>query len=213
VLVGCDRTAEVAPTVTVGVERSGGATDRAAPPPTAPAFATLPAVDRFTYPDGADDVVAQVSIRVPVGPTVPILTVYGNGTVIAATNDGWRTGRLSDLDIQGLFDDADGIGLLDDELILRGPDTSAGPDIAISFDVNGRRLTHELDLSQIERPPTIRTFINSATVGNRFALTEVFVPESWIDCTTDGCEIGTSQRDASSRPVLPGESITDLLGG
>lgn len=211
-MVGCDSTAEVTPTVTNGVEAGGRAAEGSSAP-AAPGFATLPPVDRFDYPSAAGDVVAQVSIRVPVGPSVPILTVYGDGTVIAATNDGWRTGQLSGLDIQGLLDDADAIGLLDDDLILRGPDTTTEPDITIRFDVNGRRLVHELDLARIERPPAIRVLINDATVGNRFGLTEVFVPESWIDCTPDGCRADTVQRDSSSRPVLPGESIADLVGG
>ncbi len=200
--------------------------------PSAPAFATLPSVDQFTYPTAAGDVVVQIAVRVPLGPDVPLLTVYGDGTVIAATNDGWRTGRISDLDVQGLLDDAESVGLLDDALVLRSPDVpaerrgpggtaatnsthgdvmSAGPDITMRFAVDGRVLVHELDLARIERPPGIRVFINDATVGNRFDLTDTFEPTSWIACSHDGCDVVATRRDAASRPVLPDEDPADLL--
>ncbi len=182
--------------------------------PSGPTFATLPGVDQFTYPSGGSDVVVQIAVRVPLGPDVPLLTVYGDGTVIAAAYEGWRSGRISDLDVQSLLDDADAVGLLDDPLVLRGPDTPGepvGPDITMWFDVNGRMLVHELDLDRIERPPDIWLFINDATVGNRFDLTDSFEPAAWITCSDDGCEVVTSQRDANSRPVLPDEDPADLL--
>ena len=181
--------------------------------PTEPAFATLPSVDRFTYPTAGSDVVAQIAVRVPLGPDVPLMTVYGDGTAITATNEGWRTGRITDLDIQDLLDDAESVGLLDDALVLRGPDpTRLGPDITMRFDVDGRMLVHQLDLSRIERPPGIRVFVNDATVGNRFDLTDIFEPTAWIACSDEGCEIVAAPRDAASRPVLPGEDPADLLG-
>ncbi len=180
---------------------------------TEPAFATLPSVDQFTYPTAGSDVVAQIAVRVPLGPDVPLMTVYGDGTAIAATNEGWRTGRIADLDIQDLLDDAESVGLLDDTLVLRGPDpTRVGPDITMRFDVDGRMLVHQLDLSRIERPPGIRVFVNDATVGNRFDLTDIFEPTAWIACSDDGCEIVAAPRDAASRPVLPDEDPADLLG-
>ena len=159
---------------------------------------------------------AQIAVRTPLGPDVPLLTVYGDRTVIAATNDGWRVGVISDLDVQGLLDDAESVGLLDDALVLRGPDavvdvTPVGPDITMRFDVNGRTLVHQLDLARIERPPGIRVFINNTTVGNRFDLTDPFEPEAWIACSQEGCDVVASRRDAASRPVLPDEDPVDLL--
>jgi hypothetical protein len=204
---GSDRTS--APTT----DPLSGAGPKADPESSGRAFATLPSVDQFTYPTAATDVVAQIAVRVPVGPDVPLLTVYGDGTVITATNEGWRTGRISDLDVQGLLDDAESVGLLDDALVLRGPDsTTVGPDVTMRFDVDGRMLVHELDLARIERPPGIRVFINDATVGNRFDLTDIFEPTAWITCSDDGCEAVATQRDATSRPVLPDEDPADLLG-
>ncbi len=189
-----------------------------------PGFATLPPVDQFTYPTGIRDVVAQISVDAPAGPDVPLLTVYGDGAVVAATSDGWRLGRISDLAVQELLDDAKSVGLLDQPLILRGPqppppstgaDTGSGPsdspDITIRFDVDGRTLQHELDLSRIERPPGIRIFVNAATVENRFDLTIPFDPEVWISCTAEQCEIVATQQDPTSRPVLPHEDAADLL--
>ena len=204
------------------------ANDRAPSPTTAPlsgaepsvetrpsgsAFPTLPSVDRFTYSTAPNDVVAQIAVRVPLGPDVPLLTVYGDGIVVAATNEGWRSGRISDLDVQGLLDDAESVGLLDDALVLRSPDTPGepGPDITMRFAVDGRNLVHELDLARIERPPGIRVFINDATVANRFDLTDTFEPTSWITCSPDGCEVVATRRDADSRPVLPNEDPADLV--
>jgi hypothetical protein len=197
-------------------------------PPAAPAFATLPPVDRFTYPTGTDDVVVQVLVSAPLGPDVPLLTVYGDGDVVAGTKDGWRVGTASDLEVQGLLDDADSVGLLDEALVLRGPegataavsgDTSAsvvpppppGPDFTIRFDVDGRVLEHELDLVRIERPPAIWAFLNTATTANRFGLTERFEPGAWIACSSDGCEVVPAALDASSRPVLPHEDPSSLV--
>jgi hypothetical protein len=168
--------------------------------------------------------VVQISVDAPTGPDVPLLTVYGDGAVIAATNDGWRLGRVSDLAVQDLLDDAKAVGLLDEPLTLRGPDPpppgsaastgtepSDSPDISIRVAVDGRTLLHELDLSRIERPPGIRVFLNAATVENRFDLTTPFDPSAWISCAADQCEIVATQQDPASRPVLPHEDATDLL--
>ncbi len=188
-----------------------------------PPSATLPPVDQFTFPRGAADVVVQVSIGVPVGPTVPLLTVYGDGTVIAGTDDGWRTGEISEFSIQRLLDDAESVGLLDDELVQRrsdvptsaddgtGTDARADPDITVRLDVDGRVLVHQLDLQRIERPPGIRVFLSEVTVENRFGLTEVFEPDTWIVCSPAECEVVAVAADASSRPVLPHEDPDRLL--
>jgi hypothetical protein len=95
----------------------------------------------------------------------------------------------------------------------RGASTSTGdsPDITIRFDVDGRILQHELDLSRIERPPGIRVFLNAATVENRFDLTTPFDPSAWISCAAEQCEIVATQQDPTSRPVLPHEDATDLV--
>jgi hypothetical protein len=94
-----------------------------------------------------------------------------------------------------------------------GASTSTGdsPDITIRFDVDGRILQHELDLSRIERPPGIRVFLNAATVENRFDLTTPFDPSAWISCAAEQCEIVATQQDPTSRPVLPHEDATDLV--
>lgn len=160
--------------------------------------------------------VAQIAVRTPLGPDVPLLTVYGDRTVISATNDGWRVGRVSDLDVQGFLDDAESVGLIDDSLVLRRPNpdddtTPVGPDITMRFAVDGRTLVHELDLARIERPPGIRVFVNNATVGEQFELTETFEPTSWIACSEDGCDVVATRRDSASRPVLPGEDPVELL--
>jgi hypothetical protein len=168
--------------------------------------------------------VAQISVDAPAGPDVPLLTVYGDGAVVAATSEGWRLGRISDLAVQDLLDDAKSVGLLDEPLNLRGPDVSPpssgggtstepsdSPDITIRFDVDGRTLRHELDLARIERPPGIRVFLNAATVENRFDLTTPFDPATWISCTAEQCEIVSAQQDPTSRPVLPHEDPADLL--
>ena len=149
---------------------------------------------------------------------MPVLTVYGDGAVIAGTADGWRSGRISELAIQRLLADAESVGLLDDELVLRrtdllssrDDDTATDPDITVLLAVNGRTLVHQLDLARIERPPSIRAFLSEATIQNRFALTEPFEPTTWIACTIDGCDIVADAVDAASRPVLPGENPSDL---
>lgn len=185
----------------------------------------------YSFPDGADDVVAQISIGVPTGPPVPLLTVYGDGVMIAGTRDGWRTGRVSAFAIQELLDDAESVGLLDEPLVQRRADvltpatttgdggldgsadrgTAPDPDITIRLDVDGRVLVHELDLQRIERPPGIRAFVSAATVENRFGLTEEFDPGAWIDCSASACDIVTEPVDPDSRPVLPHEDPDALL--
>jgi hypothetical protein len=228
-LAACDPAdgAATPPSVTLGADEDETTVGDA--PPAAPALATLPPVDRFTYPTGADDIVVQVLVRVPLGPDVPLLTVYGDGDVIAGTNEGWRSGTVSDLAIQGLLDDAESVGLLDNALVLRVPektgttvsgDTSAslpsplppGPDFTIRFDVDGRVLEHQLDLARIERPPAIWVFLTSATTANRFDLTEPYEPDAWIACSPAGCELVPTALDTSSRPLLPHEDPGSLVG-
>jgi hypothetical protein len=180
----------------------------------------LPAVDRFTHPTGDLEVVVQVSVRAEAGPSVPLLTVYGGGTVVAGTRSGWRTGRITELDLQALLDDAEGVGLLDEALVLRRPNPSVAgdrdystPDITVSFDVDGRRLVHQLDLARIERPPSIRAFLNEITVNDRFELDAPFDPDEWIACTGESsCLVVEAQQDPTSRPVLPHEDASALVG-
>jgi hypothetical protein len=191
-----------------------GPTGTTAPTSRSEGLDTLPPVDRFTYPSGADDVVVQIAVRAATGPDVPLLTVYGDGTVVAGTADGWRTGRLDDLQIQAFLDDTEAVGLLDRPLVLRGPDPAPTPDITVDLAVNGRVLRHELDLVRIERPPAIRAFLNTTTVENRFDLVEPFDPGRWVTCTVDGlCTLSATQQDAASRPVLRGEDPTVYLDG
>ena len=223
-LAACDPADSAATPPSAPIGSDGTETARDA----SPAFATLPPVDRFTYPTGADDVVVQVLVPAPFGPDVPLLTVYGDGDVVAATSDGWRVGTASDLAVQGLLDDAESVGLLDDPLVLRVPETAdaalsvststsdlppdpSSPDFTIRFDVDGRVLEHQLDLARIERPPAIWTFLTTATTANWFGLTERFEPDAWIGCSADGCEVVPTALDASSRPVLPHEDPTSLL--
>jgi hypothetical protein len=223
VAAGCTASERTSST-TAGDVSTGTSPDAPTVESAGPGFATLPPVDQFTYPTGPDDIVVQISIDAPTGPDVPLLTVYGDGAVVAATNDGWRIGRISDLAVQALLDDAKSVGLLDEPLNLRGPEPppsvdAAGtsvepddsPDISVRFAVDGRTLLHELDLSRIERPPGIRVFLNAAAVENRFDLTAPFDPTAWISCTTEQCEIVAAQQDPTSRPVLPHEDATGLL--
>lgn len=228
-LAACDPSDDAATSTSTTPVSDATGTTQGDTSPGAPAFDTLPPVDRFTYPTGTDDVVVQILVRAPFGPDVPLLTVYGDGDVIAGTNEGWRSGTVSDLAIQGLLDDAESVGLLDNALVLRVPektgttvsgDTSAslpsplppGPDFTIRFDVDGRVLEHQLDLARIERPPAIWVFLTSATTANRFDLTEPYEPDAWIACSPAGCELVPTALDTSSRPLLPHEDPGSLVG-
>lgn len=181
-------------------------------------FETLPPVDTYVYPTAPGAVVAQISSRVPVGPAVPLLTVYGDGLVITGTSAGWFEGRIANGDIQLFLDEAESVGLLDDELSLRGPDTGADPNLTVLFDVDGTRRLHEFDLSRIERPVALRAFLQNSSVYNRFALSDPFDPGAWLHCSdvtpddTDDADItddtddsgdldGAGERDDSGEAV------------
>ena len=179
-------------------------------------FETLPPVNSYLYPSEPDAVVAQISSRVPVGPPTPLLTIYGDGRVVAGTTAGWFEGRIADGDIQLFLDEAESVGLLDDPLTLRGPDSDAEPDLTALFDVDGERRFHEFDLSRIERPVALRAFLQDASVYNRFALSDPFDPGAWLSCDTDaggvdGCEVLEAPSSPADRPVLPHEIVDDLL--
>jgi hypothetical protein len=158
-------------TATLGlVACTDGASERTitttVPAATTTSFETLPPVGVFNYPTGSDDVIAQISVDLDAPVAMPLLTIYGSGRTIAAVDDQWRTGSITDLDLQDFFDDARSIGLLDDDLVLRGRIESEQPNIAVFFDVDGRRLNHELDLVRIERPASMRAFLQRAATSN-----------------------------------------------
>jgi len=172
---------------------------------------TLPPVGVHTYPAGVDDVIVQISVDVDAPLALPVLTVYGNGRVVNAVGDEWRQGRTTDLVLQDVFDEADSIGLLDDDLVLRGQIDEGQPNIAVFLDVDGRQLNHELDLVRIERQVTIRAFLQRTATANTFDLTEVYDPEAWINCDGDVCALGDEPGDVIARPVMPNENLATLM--
>lgn len=207
--------ATVPPTGDATVDATSRATTPSTPPAArpapSPAFETLPPVGSYVYDTTEGTVIAQISSRVPRGPDVPLLTLYGDGLVIAGTTGGWFSGRLADGDIQLFLDDAESVGLLDESLSLRGPDTGAEPDLTVEFDVDGMPREHEFDLSRIERPVALRAFLQDASVYNRFELTEPFDPGAWLSCNDDGCTVAETPSSAADRPVLPHEEVESLL--
>lgn len=215
---GCSSSGEAVPTpsTAAGTGRATVAdagTSSSAPSATRP-FQTLPPVGSYRYPTAPNAVVVQISSRVPAGPAVPLLTVYGDGLVIAGTTAGWFQGSIADGDIQLFLDEAESVGLLDDELTLRGPDAGADPDLTVLLDVDGTRRVHEFDLSRIERPVALRAFLQDASVYNRFALSDPVDAGAWVACDdTGGCEVAPTPSSPSDRPVLPHEDVGDLLTG
>lgn len=209
----------------VGTDASGSADDdndidseRVTPPdPTRSPFDTLPPVNRHVYPTGTDDVVVQVSIDER-GPAVPLLTVYGDLEAVALTADGWRTGTITDFMLEQLLDEAASLGLLDQPIELRGPDSEAPPYITVAFTADAVDIVHEFDLARIERPPALRIFLNEWTSSNRFGLDIAFDPPEWITCDAassdiagESCRVVDEQIAESDRPLLPHESDASLL--
>ena len=176
-------------------------------------FETLPPAGSFSYPTEPDAVVLQISSKVESGPPVPLFTLYGDRRVVAGTTAGWFEGQVADGDVQLLLGEAESVGLLDSELSLRGPDPDVDPDLTVVLDVDGTRLQHEFDLSQIERPVALRAFLQDASVYNRFGLTDPFDPGQWLVCDAEGCEIATAPSSSADRPVLPGEDVGELVQG
>jgi hypothetical protein len=202
-------------TATLGlVACTDGASERTitttVPAATTTSFETLPPVGVFNYPTGSDDVIAQISVDLDAPIAMPLLTIYGSGRTIAAVDDQWRTGSITDLDLQDFFDDARSIGLLDDDLVLRGRIESEQPNIAVFFDVDGRRLNHELDLVRIERPASMRAFLQRAATSNLFELTDGYEPATWINCVGGVCTVADEPGDDFARPVLPHDDVGTL---
>ncbi len=198
------------PSAVPGIERSSAApTTTESPPDIEPApFQTLPPVGEYAYPKGPNDIVVQISVD-DQGLAIPLLTVYGGLTVVASTEASWRTGTITDFDVQEFLADAASVGLLDEPLSLRGPDRQAAAQITMRLDVDGTALTHEFDLSAIERPPALRRFLQQAASSNPFGLNEPYDPGSWITCepasSSPGCSVVDDQLTERDRPVLPHE--------
>ncbi len=191
-----------------------GAPERSTPTQPVPAasttFATLPPVGVFTYPTDSSDVVAQISVDVNAPIPLPLLTIYGDGRVVNAFENDWLVGAVSDVALQGFFADADSIGLLDGDLVLRGRDDRGQPNIGVYLEVDGRTLNHELDLVRIERPVNLRAFLQRSATTNEFGLTDVYEPTAWINCTGDVCAVGDERGADFARPLLPHEDVDTL---
>lgn len=156
--------------------------------------------------------IAQITVDGGGPVTVPLLTVYGDGRVITAVDGMWLDGIVFDFELQEFFEEVRSVGLLRNELVLRGPEDDETPDIRVDLAVDGRELTHELDLFRIERPTQPRAFLQRAATDNYFELTEPYSPDDgWLVCTDEStCSIETDQVGAEDRPVLPHEDVAAL---
>jgi hypothetical protein len=180
-------------------------------------FEVLPPVGHRDHPAGPSDVIVQVSVD-RAGLAIPLLTVYGGLRAVAITDDGWRTGTVTDFMVQQFLDEADGVGLLDEPLVLRGPDIDSPPQITVRLRADGHDLLHEFDLSRIDRPPALRIFLHRWTATNRYQLDEPFDPTEWIACDAPAaqsveptCRVADRQISPSDRPLLPHESDATAL--
>jgi hypothetical protein len=169
---------------------------------------TLPPVDRRSYPNERDAVVFRISVRAN-GIPVPLLTVYGDRTAVSATDDGWRVGTVTDVELQQFLAEADAVGLLDELLSLRDERTDDPPPlITVDVAVDGATTRHEFDLGPIERTAALRAFLQRAATSNPFALTEPLTIAEWISCSplvADGppdCQVSTEPLTPDDRPVL-----------
>ncbi len=193
---------------------TGGPNERATPPSPSPAtttIVTLPPVGVFTYPSGPGELIVQIRADADGPVSIPLLTVYGDGRAVAAVADGWLEGRVTDLELQEFLDDAHSVGLLDDDLVLRGVDADGRADIEVEFAVDGRRLLHQFDLARIERPIALRAFLVRAATDNVFGLTAAYEPPLWINCTDEECATADAAGGEFSRPVLlPYEDLDTL---
>ena len=180
----------------------------------APGFETLPPAPAFSYPMGADDIVVQV-LGATAGPiSLPLLTVYGDRTVVAAV-DGWRTGEIGDGTLQLFLDEARSVGLLDGELDRRDPRRAGEPlDIAVVLDVDGTRLDHAFDVGGIDESEAFWAFLIRSATQNVFDLRERLAADSWIACTgedLDTCRAVDAPTSDADRPLLRGETSAELL--
>lgn len=186
--------------------RSGAPGTPVTDPPVA-TLGTLPPVGTYRHPTGPADVVGQVTVNVTGTAGLPTLTVYGDGRVVSNTRDGWRTGVVSEVEIQELLAGVDAVGLLDAPLSLRGVRPRTRPDFEVRLRVDGEELTHALDLAAIERPPALWIHLHRIGTQNPFGLTEPFVPEAWVSCADGRCTAVDARRTADDRPVLPHEDV------
>ncbi len=174
-------------------------------------FETLPPVGSFSWPPEPDVVIAQVTTTGPTLPApLPVLTIYGDGRAISVAEDEWVQGTLNEIELQDFFTEAASVGLLDESLELRGPQPDPVPDIAVTFTLDGLDLLHQLDLSAIEWPADIRTFLTQSSAAIILELNEPFEPSAWVSCAGDPCTVEVDRTATEDRPVLPHEDAEEV---
>ncbi|MEO1055799.1 MAG: hypothetical protein AAFY28_02675 [Actinomycetota bacterium] len=179
---------------------------------TPPGFETLPPVPRFDYSADPLAVVAQVASSSAADTTLPLFTLYGDGTVITTGDDGWVTGSLSSLEVQDYLTDAASVGLLDGPLVLRGPAADGRPDIVVEFAVDDQTVEHAIDIVRVDESSGLWRFLLLSATRNQFGFTDTFAPEAWVSCDDEsGCALGDSAESNDSRPVLPHEEPAEIL--
>lgn len=145
---------------------------------------------------------------------LPLLTVYGDRTVVAATDDGWLTGQVGEGLLQQFLDDAEAVGLLDADIVRRDAQRSdQAPDISVVIDLIDERLVHQLDVVEIDESEALWAFLVRSTTQNVFGLTEPFVG-TWITCSStelDSCREVAEPTSPGDRPILRGESTAEVL--
>ncbi|MEM8620275.1 MAG: hypothetical protein AAGF73_11180 [Actinomycetota bacterium] len=145
------------------------------------------------------------------GVQLPVFTLYGDGTAIAITQDGWVTDVISSLTIQDYLADAESAGLLDGPLTLRQPGTEAGPDIEAEFNVDGESITHAIDVARVDESSGLWAFLLRSATRNQFGLDTPFAPTAWVSCDATGCALTDEPGDGDARPVLPHENSEQVL--
>ena len=166
---------------------------------------------RFRYSEEPQDVVASVSSSTASGVQLPVFTLYGDGTAIAITDDGWVTGMISSLTIQDYLAEAESVGLLDGPLTLRRPDADGGPDIEAEFNVDGDAIAHKIDVVRVDESSGLWAFLLRSATRNPFALDAPFKPAAWVGCDATGCVVAAEPVAGDERPVLPHEDAEQVL--
>ncbi len=179
--------------------------------PTPPGFETLPPVPQFTFATDSSAVVAQVSSSSSSGLVIPVFTLYGDGTVITASDDAWVTGTLSAFEMQDYLAEAQSVGLLDAPLAFRAPGAEGPPDIVATFAVDDRSIDHAIDVARVDESSGLWRFLLVSAARNVFDLTETFQPVAWVECDDAECALVDTPAGSEARPVLRHEDPDDVL--